>query len=684
MAEQVDPEELAHLANNDPDPEEREFYAREYAARFGGDQVPVEVPLRGPPSQEPAGPAAKEQSGLDQFLGGGRATLTGVAKGLASGLMANRRPRLEAQLKSLEGARDPLGVAMANRARKDMARLDETEAFEKANAGSWKDYAGQFAGAAVGLGAGAGGAAATALKAGGAGPAASEIAGNMLGGGLESATRAAGRGADFKEASEETGLGALLSGGASGVLSAVRSGLHGVSPWIARRLAAEGSGAADRVGGGGMNTKGGTGYEGVEEQAHQGLQRILRQNKNLNASTQAEADALTSQLPGIDDMDQMPDLHENLDAGISRAPGNNIPTREGAQARVNAIKRKTTNVTGQKLVPVREHQVKTDVVPIIDETIPRGRGRDIEIREITGYEPDFYRSGKAPSDGRPLRGDLLRQSRSDPEMAERLYRDDPTRQNVSRLDPGEEIEGPATTPRYLTELRANERADSGFGTRSPTAENLDARKAYFALSEAAKKRMPGLKPIDAMRHRRLAQSRREMALLTGNEKGMRPSDAPADFGNPDELAAAEALPEGPKAEAEIKGQPSEEEAAIRRLAIAGDSSVPALNKNRHLQELASADPEYAAAIKDIETKKAIEATRLLTLSDPVGRTLSQMPGMGDSLNWAQRFGGQAGRAIGSKIDRYGIPAGLRLAPTLTNPVDALLERLRRQQEENTQ
>jgi hypothetical protein len=148
----------------------------------------------------------------------------------------------------------------------------------------------------------------------------------------------------------------------------------------------------------------------------------------------------------------------------------------------------------------------------------------------------------------------------------------------------------------LVALRRSLQEAAAFDSPTPTDAQLEARKLYLALRDGIRGSSDEIAAADdAFTSAQRARARRN-DLLLGNEEGPRTVQLPDE-------AALEAKPLRQAARA------NDERNAAVKLSRLSDDSVEGARAKPQLEELAAQDPEFAAALKELEGRKAWMATR---------------------------------------------------------------------------
>lgn len=264
---------------------------------------------------------------------------------------------------------------------------------------------------------------------------------------------------------------------------------------------------------------------------------------------------------------------------------------------------------------------------------------------------------------------------------------------------------PAAPPPDLTvgEVRRHRqeaRKGSSKGAPSATEAQLDADVAYDVWREALREGVPQSRDIDARSTARAQAGRDRRDILFGTEKNVAqgetqtadpelPPVGPDDIG---EMAAGD-IAEGKALAADApdvsgKSRPpgprmrqGKRERAATVLDRVGETTDPAKAKRSALERLAAMDPEFKAALDLTQAMKDLEATRF-SLKPGVRNSLG---GTGEAGFWGPLLRHQ-GRFLGAKLDSgLGLgakvsPKASRLVPLLRDPMDALLLRMKQEEE----
>lgn len=172
--------------------------------------------------------------------------------------------------------------------------------------------------------------------------------------------------------------------------------------------------------------------------------------------------------------------------------------------------------------------------------------------------------------------------------------------------------------------------DAAFGAQAPTPEQLAARQVRGAVREAVRDASPAVAMADdQFANFRRGQERRSDILFRSQDGGrsVQLSDE-----------ALEAMPAGMRQAMRV----GDEVKAASMLERLGDDSIEALRMQPYLDELASQSPAFAQALERLMAKKALEATRLATLSPQVRTNLSpavtQLPIVGAAAPYLAQYG----------------------------------------------
>lgn len=211
--------------------------------------------------------------------------------------------------------------------------------------------------------------------------------------------------------------------------------------------------------------------------------------------------------------------------------------------------------------------------------------------------------------------------------------------------------GPAPTVGDVVALRRSLQQAANFNSASPTDKQLAARELYGAFRTGTREASPAFGAADDAYSAASTQHETRMGIM-GNKNG-------------------------------IGDDPQALRAAAAELSNLGEESLPALQRSGDLERLAASDPEIAKALKELEAKKALEATRF-SLTPQVRSNLTdimeKVPVIGSSLGFAS----QNARAIGKHIDQSVVPgmkAAANAAPFFATPLDAILYRMKLKQKE---
>lgn len=453
--------------------------------------------------------------------------------------------------------------------------------------------------------------------------------GELIGAGVGGATDATGagilRGEDAGDALMSGARGGAASVALAGLAGASRDAGRAASPWVGTRAAGELSGEIDAVRGGGR------GLAGVRNQTAQSRQRILRRDAEMADAELAERMAGEERLmPGPQPRIPSDRVLEQLDNSVERYDITNAPVNERAAGMIDKVKRNLSRPS--------EEAVPVDVENVPLQEIPERPG---PWRQIPGH--------------RQLSGDVPDDVAWKPPM-EIEHDVRPTR-------------AAETTPRNLLLERRRVRKDAGFGSRTPTDDMQANRDIYGAVDDAVKGAVPGLRDLDAQSHQQMNQRRRLMDNLVRNENGPREVNLGEVEGH--------GIPMGQHDDINLRV--GDELAIDRNLMRYGDSSIPGELGEPYLAEVAKRDPEFAAALRQIQMKKAYEGTRLRNVfNDPIQQTSNQaFSGINRLLN----PNSQIGRSLLYKADANLYPPMLQTAPGMHTPLDAVLRRRRKERDE---
>lgn len=267
-------------------------------------------------------------------------------------------------------------------------------------------------------------------------------------------------------------------------------------------------------------------------------------------------------------------------------------------------------------------------------------------------------------------------------------------QSPRKADPLEPI--PANKPRFR--VTANEpaptldlmnkrleaiRSGAAFESMQPTTENIGKRREYGAFNKAIGDSVPPeVIEARATAAANSAQARRRRDIIYRGEGAVTRPDGPIEpsphadaddgiTGMVDELGPLEKS--GEKGLMRV-GKESQGATFLNRV---GDNNDPGWKAEKFLKELAAQDPEFARQLELLRAKKAQEGVRFSTESlVPTNlQGTNQAFGMGDVVRQNLRFLGarvaEPGmRGVGEQMQR----SGVRLAPMLRDPIDAILQR----------
>ena len=468
---------------------------------------------------------------------------------------------------------------------------------------------------------------------GGAGTGA--VSGAVAGG-----TDAAVAGRDIAEGAESGGkFGALLGTGAQIVSEGARgvSALTRRDPHAARYLAnkevpmSSAGGPAPVVGvyddPAMMSLP--KGREGIQEAANMSRNRILTREEELARAAGAKYEAGEAALPGLDELEPMASVHRELNRSPAkkRYQGSGREVNAAAAKKIEDVKENLRSVTRQRVKPVLERDVQTNVRPQIKNTT---------AGEVSGYvdEDGKWRDGIewVVDDARPGT-------------------------NVVALEAGEQVRTPAATKRDLLTQRRAVQKEASFGSSQVTPETQAARDIYGTVDTAAKNRIPGLSEIDAeyTQFARGRDRRRKILRSSGDQQAM---PDPTE----DDLMAAR--------DPEFRPPPAEEQAMAATVKKYGDDTEPGLRLREHLEELANSDPEFRHALEFVANKKAREAVRF-SLSNPIPAPLNDAVAQLPFLGGAKGIAVQNARALGVALDPAAQAISRAITPgRLTGPVAA--------------
>jgi len=298
---------------------------------------------------------------------------------------------------------------------------------------------------------------------------------------------------------------------------------------------------------------------GIDEAVRIGRQRILDRDEELATYGGALYRGGEDVIPNPDDILPTAQLHRNLNRSVQRYPNGN-PINQGVQDVVDEVKDNTRMVTRQRFRPVKEAELQTNVRPADTKTVG---GYRVETQRR--YEPDPDRPGD----------------------------------NLVAVEPLEKVKTAATTKRGIIAQRRALR-DKAYKSAERTPENAKYQDAYGSVNKALSEAVPELKPLDEEWSKFRQTQKRRWDILRRNEEGGRYAD----------------LPEVTDEAAEGFGTPVAQRLRVgdeiqigRNLARVNDPTVPGREMAPYLKELAAQDPEFAAAIKFIADKKALEGTR---------------------------------------------------------------------------
>jgi hypothetical protein len=220
------------------------------------------------------------------------------------------------------------------------------------------------------------------------------------------------------------------------------------------------------------------GMSGIMDVAQeQGAKLGEVQQGRLGAANQAIEQAEEA-IPGIDELQPMASVHRDLNRTIKRYSNTNPVDADHADL-VERVKANLRNVTRQRIDPVLESDLQTNVKPTY---YPNIGGKQAEAQvPITaqGWQGKY----------RPGSGGAYRAAKNAPGM-ERDYskpvgfEPDPSRPGDEMIEykPGEKVTTAAATPRDLLMQRRQLRKQAEFGMPR-TPENAAAREAYQALND---------------------------------------------------------------------------------------------------------------------------------------------------------------------------------------------------------
>lgn len=290
------------------------------------------------------------------------------------------------------------------------------------------------------------------------------------------------------------------------------------------------------------------------------------------------------------------------------------------------------------------------------------RDADLTEQARADYQARVEPELANPASPAPVRRRLLEQG-----VANRTSSGEPLNASVPRaVERTMRQMGGEPTVDDLLRIRRTIDQEAGFGAPAPTPRQAAARDIRGAVREGIREASPAVAAADDefAAFRRLQNRRRD--ILTGSEDGPRVADAPVDD-------AANAAPL----------RPADAKRAAAQLERLGDDSVEAMRGAPYLDELAAQDPAFRAALDELMAKKALEATRLLTLQPQVRTNLAQavtnLPVIGTTANLAMQYGrgsgwllDQALRAPEALGTRVAVDASRGSAgPTLTMNVPGL-------------
>jgi len=516
------------MANEDPDPKERAWAAGRLREEMAGEQGP---PLDDPRRQQLQGKLEEGREKLRK-LQGDPPPLDERTRQLGDFVTTAAR----------QGATIPFEAQVHM-----FGTPEEKEDLHRAQAGI-------VGGTVAGLGAGAV-----------LGPLAARAGGGALGllartgaaageGAASGAGARAAQGDGLAEVVDPANVGLDMAMGSGGGLAAegfsALVGLIRKNPWIARYLDAKKLGRLDA-----SEMKGFRGgEEGIHDAAEAGKDRILTRDA---AMAEAESEAYRAgedALPALDELEHIPQVHGALDRAVKHYQGSGRPISPDVANFIDEVKANLSSPVQQRLTPVMESDVQTNVRRVTDRT-------DGGFVTKSHFEPDPSRAGDVRVGHRP----------------------------------GEVVRGPAATRRDLIEQRRAVKKQA-YGTPGDTsARTVAARDVYGSVDEAAKAAVPGLKDIDKRYRDFQVKRQRRSDILTSDPKALdtKVVDDVEEFAAPmrDRLRAGT------------------EQRITTNLKRIGDTNQPGLRVERDLAELRLQDPEFDKALQLIEDKKALEAIR---------------------------------------------------------------------------
>jgi hypothetical protein len=342
-----------------------------------------------------------------------------------------------------------------------------------------------------------------------------------------------------------------LAGTGIGEASGGLRKLLGKDRWIGRYQDANDAGRLERA------RELPSGGIGMRQAAEEGAERVFNRDR---AITKEEGTAFRegeAALPSLDEPMSVADVHRRLNRAVDRF-SNQSPVRPKVERLIEDTKDNLRNITRQRVEPVMESDVQTNVRPVVRDTL----GGEAEGRS---FEPDPSRPGN----------------------------------RVVALAPGEEIRTPSATPRDLLKTKRSLKKSAQFGQPS-TGENEAPREIYETVKDAVNKAVPEHAVLDE-RYSKFRQGqdiRREILKAEMHPDGMQrvpETDLP--------MPGEEVVPLSQTMNITDKAN------AATNLARIGDTNVPGLRMSSQLKVLAAQDPEFAAALSDILDKKALEAVR---------------------------------------------------------------------------
>ena len=246
------------------------------------------------------------------------------------------------------------------------------------------------------------------------------------------------------------------------------------------------------------------GITGIGEAADmQGEQLGKVHMANIEAAD-AKLRAREAEIPNMDQFVDVKPLHEAVDGAVRRYHQGR-PVRPDVADLVQDIKKNLSNDVYQKLTPIREGEVKTDIRPTY------GPRPDIVMRRqalppssVDHIGPrDTVASHMSTMDGLPTG-----------------FEPDPA-QNVNRVvgfAPGEVTQGAIAPKRDVLAQRRAIRKQMGHpGPLTP--ENAPYREIYGDVSEATHEAIPRLRPIDADYEADMKHLARGAELIWGQDSG---------------------------------------------------------------------------------------------------------------------------------------------------------------------